>query len=241
MAINTRSHTDIERINALMSILKETYPNARIALLYTNSWELLVSVILSAQCTDVMVNKVTARLFEKYRTLESYVDARQEEFEQDIRQTGFYRNKARNILAAAKIIQGTYGGMIPKTMGEMLTIPGVARKTANVVLGNAYGVVEGIAVDTHVIRLSQRLRLVPLEHIGGKQHVTFEKQGRLCTDFIKDADPVKIETELMDVFPKDEWFTLTYRLIDHGRAVCKAQHPKCNECLLHLYCPASRT
>jgi endonuclease III len=237
---NTRSLINIERINKLMSILQTTYPNAHIALTYKNPWELLVSVILSAQCTDIMVNKVTARLFDKYKTLESYLSARQEEFEQDIRQTGFFRNKARNILAAAKIVKQRFDGVVPKTMQEILTIPGVARKTANVVLGNAYGVIDGIAVDTHVIRLSQRLRLVPLEKIGGKREVTFPKGEKTITDFIKDADPVKIETELMGMFSKDKWFALTYRLIDHGRAVCKAQHPQCESCPLEPFCPVSR-
>ena len=236
----TRSHHDIERINKIMSILQITYPGARIALVYGNPWELLVSVILSAQCTDIMVNKVTARLFEKYQTLESYIRADPQEFAQDIRQTGFYRNKARHILAAAKIIQDTFMGVVPKTMDEMLTIPGVARKTANVVLGNAYGIVEGIAVDTHVIRLSQRLRFVDLPRIGGKKPVIIPKAGTQLTDFIKDADPVKIETELMGLFPKDEWFPLTYRLIDHGRAICKARKPECPDCPINTFCPVSR-
>jgi len=236
----TRSHADIERINKIMSILQAAYPNAHIALRYTNPWELMVSVILSAQCTDIMVNKVTALLFKKYTTLQSYIQATPQEFEADIRRTGFYRSKTRHILAAAKMIAGTYGGAVPKTMREMLTIPGVARKTANVVLGNAYGIVEGIAVDTHVIRLSQRLRLVTFGSIGGKQKATFRKGYRTVTDFVRDADPVKIETELMGIFPKNEWFPLTYRLIDHGRAVCKAKNPTCLDCPLLLYCPASR-
>jgi endonuclease III len=236
----TRSHTDMERINAIMSILRSSYPHARIALHYKNPWELLVSVILSAQCTDVMVNRVTELLFRKYPTLESYVTADLKEFEADIHKTGFFRNKAQHILKAAVIIKETYKGMIPKTMDGILTIPGVARKTANVVLGNAYGIVEGIAVDTHVIRLSQRLRFVHSETIGGKHPVLFDMKNTTMTDYVKDADPVKIENELMALFPRDEWFPLTYRLIDHGRAVCKAQHPNCSMCPLVSYCPVSR-
>ena len=144
----------------ILKILKKTYPNAKIVLNYKNNWELLVSVILSAQCTDKKVNEVTKKLFERYSTLNDYIKANPKEFEQDIRQTGFYHNKAKNVLAAAKIVKEKFDGKLPKTMAEMITIPGVARKTANVVLGNAYGIVEGIAVDTHVHRLSQRLRLV---------------------------------------------------------------------------------
>lgn len=173
--------------------LKRQYPKAKMILNYWNNWELLVAVILSAQCTDKMVNKVTADLFKKYKKLDDYVKANQNEFEKDIRSTGFFRNKAKNILAAAKKIKKEFGGKIPKTMEEMLTIPGVARKTANIVLGNAYGIVEGIAVDTHVKRLSNLFGL-------------------------SDEDnPDKIEQDLMKLFPKKDWFTLTYRLIDYGR------------------------
>lgn len=236
----TRSHTDIERINKIIIILSETYPDAKIALEYSNPWELLVSVILSAQCTDIMVNKVTAGLFRKYTSLESYVRANLQEFEEDIHKTGFFRNKAKHIVESAKRVKNEFGGIVPKTMEELLTLPGVARKTANVVLGNAYGVVEGIAVDTHVIRLSQRLRFVSLKYIGGKQHLSCNNNGTIVTDYIKDADPVKIENELMMQFPKKAWFTLTYMLIEHGRALCKAQNPKCSHCPVAVYCPVSR-
>lgn len=229
-----------QRIIAILSLLKKTYPYAKIVLTYGNRWELLVSVILSAQCTDVMVNKVTEKLFKKYPTLDDYVKADVREFEQDIKSTGFYHNKAKNILSAAKIIKEKFGGAIPKTMTDMLTIPGVARKTANVVLGNAHGVVEGIAVDTHVHRLSQRLRLVDLNKIGGKKEITFTKAGKTVVDYKKDADPVKIEQELMKVIPKSDWFKTTYLLIDHGRAVCKAQNPDCVHCVLNKLCPVSR-
>lgn len=242
-----------ETASRVVSLLKAAYPKARIVLRYSNSWELLVSVILSAQCTDVMVNKVTEKLFKKYPALADYVNADPSEFEQDIKSTGFYHNKAKNILAAAKLIKEKFNGKIPRTMDEMLTIPGVARKTANVVLGNAYGVVEGIAVDTHVLRLSQRLRLVDLDKIGGKKTINFTRPGLPglrpgfqeqpieVLDYKKDTDPVKIETELMRVIPKQDWFRATYLLIDHGRAVCKAQNPNCAACVLRDACPSSRT
>ncbi|MDP2695831.1 MAG: endonuclease III [bacterium] len=200
-----------KRAAKIIVILKKLFPKSKIALNYSNNWELLVAVILSAQCTDKKVNEVTARLFNKYRKLDDYVAAfishkKIEEFEQDIRSTGFYRSKAKNILAAAKIVKNKYKGKLPRTMEEMLELPGVARKTANVVLGNAYGVVEGVAVDTHVIRLSQKLGLT------------------------KYKDPVKIEKDLMAILPKKEWFNFTYRLIDYGRKYCPAKqkdHSKC--------------
>ena len=227
----------------VLALLEKHYPHARIVLRYGNPWELLVAVILSAQCTDVMVNKVTEKLFATYRSLDAFVRADIKEFEQDIRSTGFYHNKAKNILAAAKLVKEKFHGSVPKTMEELLTIPGVARKTANVVLGNAYGVVEGIAVDTHVLRLSQRLRLVDLDKIEGKKRFSFARPGLAKLkgiDYKKDADPVKIERELMAVIPQKDWFKTTYLLIDHGRAVCKAQNPNCAACILHDLCPASR-
>lgn len=192
-----------ERAAKIVKELKRLFPKTKIVLKYKNNWELLVAVILSAQCTDKKVNEVTAKLFKKYRTLDDYLSAKQEEFEQDIKQCGFYRNKAKNILAAGKVIKEKYKGKIPKTMEEIDALPGVARKTANVVLGNAYGVVEGIAVDTHVIRLSQKLGLTSYK------------------------DPVKIEQDLMKLLPKKEWFDFTYRLIDYGRGVCPARKHTC--------------
>lgn len=236
------------RVETILSLLKTNYSQAKIILEYRNAWELLVSVVLSAQCTDRTVNKVTEKLFQKYPALEDYVKAKPTEFEQDIKSTGFYHNKAKNILAAAKIIKEKFEGRIPRTMGEMVTIPGVARKTANVVLGNAYGIVEGIAVDTHVLRLSQRLRLVDLDTIGGKKKIVFKRDGLAKSqdhllsviDYKKDADPVKIESQLMQVVPKADWFNVTYLLIDHGRAVCTAQNPDCTHCVLRELCPASR-
>lgn len=237
---------------------------------YENNFELLVSVILSAQCTDVRVNIVTAKLFKKYPRIADYANADMKELEQDIKSTGFYHNKAKNIQGAAKMILGKFGGKLPKTMQEMLTIPGVARKTANVVLGNAYGIIEGIAVDTHVIRLSQRLRLVDVDKIGGKKpaHVSQTLSSRtsearsgnytddsyrfrakpaspagrpgMTVDYYRDASPEKIEKELMQVLPKDQWFKMTYLLIDHGRAICKAQKPECGKCSVSKYCPVAR-
>src|SRR3989344_2004635 len=194
------------RAAKILKVLQNVYPGAIIALKFDNLIHLLVAVILSAQCTDKKVNQVTETLFKKYKTVDDFADANSKTFEQEIRPTGFYRTKTRNIITAAKMLRKDFGGTVPKTMEEILRLPGVARKTANVVLGNAYGVVEGIAVDTHVRRLSQRL------------------------GFSTDADPVKIEQDLMQLFPKKDWFKLTYTLIDHGRAVCKAPTPKCEVC-----------
>jgi endonuclease-3 len=264
----------VSQITKIVSILKNTYPDARIVLNYGNNWELLVAVILSAQCTDVKVNQVTEKLFPKYRKtknkkqktkndeeleISNFADAQLAELENDIKSTGFYRNKAKNIRAAAKMILEKFGGKLPKTMAEMLMFPGVARKTANVALGNAYGVVEGIAVDTHVLRLSQRLRLVPVDKIGGgNKPVYFNKvpfvipakagiysnrfrvKPGMTLDYYKDARPEKIEAELMRVVAKNDWFKLTYLLIDHGRAICKAQNPDCRKCQLQKVCPVSR-
>lgn len=183
--------------------LKELFPHASIALKYKNPWELLVAVQLSAQCTDKKVNEVTAKLFKKYRSIEDYIQADPKEFEKDIHSCGFFRNKTKNILSAAKIVEEQFRGKVPRVMAEILTLPGVARKTANVVLGNAYGVVEGIAVDTHVMRLSQKLGLT------------------------NQKDPVKIERDLMRILPKKEWFPITYRLIEYGRQICPARKHDC--------------
>lgn len=184
------------------SQLKKFFPRAKIVLNYSNNWELLVAVILSAQCTDKKVNEVTAKLFKKYKTLDEYVTVNQSEFEQDIYSTGFYRNKAKNILASAKIVKHKFHDKVPNTMEDLLTLPGVARKTANIILGNAYGIVEGIAVDTHVRRLSQKF------------------------DLTSEKDPVKIEKDLMALLPKSEWFEFTYRLIEYGRKYSPANKVK---------------
>ncbi|MGA1845292.1 MAG: endonuclease III [bacterium] len=205
-----------KRAAAIVEELKRLFPEARIALDYRSNWELLVSVILSAQCTDKKVNEVTERLFKKYTTLDDYVSADQGEFEEDIRQTGFFRNKAKNILASAKMVKERFGGQVPRTMEELLLLPGVARKTANIVLGNAYGIVEGIAVDTHVRRLSIKLGLTDHE------------------------DPNKIEQDLMKLLPKEEWFDFTYRLISYGRQICPARKHDCTgHPLTMIYPPAA--
>lgn len=234
----------------IIGILKKTYPAARIALNFANHWELLVAVILSAQCTDIMVNKVTRKLFAKYKTLDDYVNADHNQFEQDIKSTGFYHNKAKNILASAELVKERFGSKVPDKMKELISLPGVARKTGNIVLGNAYHVVEGIAVDTHVIRISQRLRLIDLSQIGGKKTMYFKRPGLNRTsrpgleleeiDYIKDANPEKIEKELMKTIPKGDWQKITYMIIDHGRAICKAQNPNCTICPLKSLCPSVR-
>ena len=201
--------------------LEREYPDAGIVLNFGNHWELLVAVELSAQCTDKKVNEVTAKLFEKYHTVEDYAGVSQEELESDIRPTGFFRNKAKHIIAAAQKVLADFGGQVPASMAELLTLPGVARKTANIVLGNAYPEAyaadpdSGIAVDTHVNRLSQRLGLA------------------------ESTDSEKIERELMAIVPRDDWFRLTYLIIEHGRAICTAQRAKCGECLLNDICPSA--
>ena len=195
-----------DRARRIVAALARTYAEAECALVHSNALGLLVATILSAQCTDVRVNLVTGGLFKKYRTFDDYVHADRKAFEQDIHSTGIYRNKAKNILAAAKMLKEKFGGKIPRTMEELLELPGVDRKTGNIVLGNAYGIVEGIAVDTHVKRLARVLGLS------------------------REENPEKIEQELMQIFPKKEWFTLTYRLIDYGRKYCTARphdHAKC--------------
>lgn len=209
---------DTIRIETIWKILKAQYSKAHIMLLYANPWELLVAVILSAQCTDVRVNIVTATLFTKYKTLTDYAKANSKEFEQDIRSTGFYHNKAKHIIGAAGMVLNKFHGSVPNTMEELLTLPGVARKTANVVLWNAYHKNEGIAVDTHVLRLTERLHLV-----SPKAY----------------KNPVKTEQELMNIVPNSEWGNITYRLIDHGRAICQAKKPKCRLCPLQKICPSA--
>lgn len=205
-----------KRAGKVLAELKKLFPEAKIALNFSSHWELLVAVVLSAQCTDKKVNEVTEVLFRKYPALEDYLDADAREFERDIKPTGFYRNKAKNILASARIVREKHGGKIPKTMDELLALPGVARKTANIVLGNAHGIVEGIAVDTHVRRLSRKLGL---------------------TD---NRDPDKIERDLMALLPKEEWFDFTYRLIEYGRKICPARKHECtNHPLTRIYPAAS--
>jgi len=220
--------------------LAHEYKHAKIALNYSNPWELFVAVVLSAQCTDKMVNTVTNRLFKKYTKLSDYVNAETKEFEKDIQSTGFFRTKAKNILESARIVETKYNGMLPKSMIELLKLPGVARKSANVILSNAFSIVEGVAVDTHVLRISQRLRLVDTNTIGKGKNVQFEHKGRTIIDYKKGVSAEKVEKQLMTIFKKSQWFHLTYYIIEHGRKVCKARNPNCSECALSRMCPVSR-
>jgi len=196
--------------------LRKAYPDAHCALNHSNPFELLIATILSAQCTDARVNIVTADLFRKYRGPADYLNVSQVELEKDIHSTGFFRNKAKNIQGACQRLIEVYGGAIPRTMEEILTLPGVARKTANVVLGNAFGIAAGVVVDTHVSRLSQRL------------------------DLTKNKTPEKIEQDLIELVPTRHWIMLPHWLIFHGRQICEARKPKCSECVLSDQCP-SRT
>jgi len=202
-------------VGEVIARLKREYPDAKTALNWSNPLELLVAVILSAQCTDERVNRVTERLFRKYRTAEDYAGAPLEELEQDIRPTGFYRNKARAIQGMARALLERHGGEVPKTMEELVALPGVGRKTANVVLGNAFGVNEGVVVDTHVRRVSRRLGLTSSD------------------------DPEKIERDLLPQVPEEERTLFAHLLIFHGRRVCKARRPDCPGCVLNDICPSS--
>jgi endonuclease-3 len=190
------------------------YPDVTCALTHRSPWELLVATILSAQCTDKRVNEVTPALFAKYPTPADFAAVRPEVLAQDIRSTGFFNNKAKSISGAAKRLLSDFGGKVPKTMEEMLTIPGAARKTANVVLGTAYGIASGVVVDTHVMRISRRL------------------------DLTKQSDPVKIERDLEKIIPKEKWILFSHQVIHHGRALCTARNPRCTECLLDPICYA---
>jgi endonuclease III len=195
--------------------LKAEYPDARTELDWSNPLELLVATILSAQTTDVQVNRVTESLFSKYRTAEDYADFTADELEEDIRPTGFYRNKARSLRGMASALVEEHGGEVPRTMSELVALPGVGRKTANVVLGNAFGTHEGIVVDTHVRRVSGRLGLT------------------------ESSDPVKIEQELMRLVPEGDWTIFSHLLILHGRRTCKARKPDCPNCVLNDICPSA--
>lgn len=204
-----------QRMAKVIELLEKEYPNAKTALNYNNPLEILVATMLSAQTTDLRVNIVTASLFKKYRTPEDYANADIKELEQDIHSTGFYHNKARNLQKCCHLLVEKFNSHVPKTMDELLELPGVARKTANIVLYNAFGIVSGIAVDTHVNRLSQRLGL---------------------TD---NDDSAKIENDLIEITPKEKWMKLTDLLIFHGRKVCTAKKPKCKICALNKYCPCA--
>ena len=205
-----------ERAPEIIRRLEAAYPDAKVALNFSNPLECLVATILSAQCTDEKVNEVTATLFTKYRTPEDYLAVPEDELRADIKPTGFFNQKAASIRAACQRIVEVYGGEVPGTMEDLLTLRGVARKTANIVLGNSFGVVEGIAVDTHVKRLANRI------------------------GFSDESDPVKIEQDLMRLIPREKWFSFTYVLIDHGRAICHAKKPRCTECPIEPLCPSSQ-
>lgn len=203
-----------EKIIEIIRRLKKAYPDPKTALDFNSPFDLLVATVLSAQTTDVLVNKVTAVLFRKYRSVRDYADVPLEKFQKDISSINFYRTKAKNIQASAQIIVEEFRGKVPKTMEELVTLPGIARKTANIILSNAYGIIAGIAVDTHVKRLAYRLGLT------------------------KNGDPVKIETDLLEITPREDWAHLSHLLIFHGRKVCQAKNPKHEECVLSDICPS---
>jgi len=204
-----------ERTREIIRRLKRTYPGAKCSLNHSNPFELLIATILSAQCTDERVNIVTADLFRKYKKPDDYVEVSPRELEKDIQSTGFFRNKTKSIQGTSKVLLEEYGGEVPHTMEELLELPGVARKTANVVLGNAFGVKAGVVVDTHVTRLSHRLDL------------TQEKTAE------------KIERDLIEIVPKKDWVIFPHLMIYHGRKICKARNPLCAECQIEKQCPSS--
>lgn len=204
---------DAKKALEIIRILTEKYPVAKTALLHRDPLQLLVATILSAQCTDARVNIVTKELFKKYKTAKDYANSDPKKFEQEIKSTGFYKNKAKNIVNSCRMILEKFNGKVPKTMDELLLLPGVARKTANIVLGEGYGIIEGIAVDTHVRRVSFRLGLT------------------------ENTDPEKIEQDLMKLFPRNEWRNISNLLIFHGRETCMAKLPKCSICILNRSCP----
>ena len=212
--MNTRDAK--QRIRPIIRKLKKQYPEAATALEHGDPLELLVATILSAQCTDARVNLVTKDLFKKYRTADDYANADPRVFEQEIRSTGFFRNKTKSIIGMAQALVERHGGMVPSSMKELTALPGVGRKTANVVLGNAFGVDEGIVVDTHVKRLANRLELT------------------------SETDPVKIEQDLVQIVPKRDWTVFSHLLIHHGRQICSARTPKCEICPVNALCPSAK-
>jgi endonuclease III len=204
-----------QRVAEILQILASTYPKAECALLHRNAWELLIATILSAQCTDARVNMVTPGLFKKFPTPEDFAKAPLAEIEQEIRSTGFYHNKAKSISGAGRKLIEEFGGKVPRTMDELLQLPGVARKTANVVLGVAFGLAEGVVVDTHVLRLSRRLELTEA------------------------TDPKRVEQDLIKIIPRPEWIRFSHELIHHGRNICIARKPRCADCTLEKLCNSS--
>jgi len=200
------------RVKKILVILDQMYPGVTCALHHSSPWELLVATILSAQCTDKRVNMVTPGLFRKYPTMQDFASAPQEELAQDIRSTGFFNNKSKSVIGAARKILSEFVGEIPRSIDQLLTVPGAARKTANVVLGTAFGIASGVVVDTHVQRISRRL------------------------DLTKETDPVKIEGDLVKILPKEKWILFSHQIIHHGRALCIARNPRCAECRLEPLC-----
>lgn len=206
--------TEPQRVAAILAKLDEAYGNATCELKHQNAFQLLISTILSAQCTDVRVNQVAETLYRKYPDPKAFAYATPSELEQDIRPTGFFRNKTKSVMGASKTILEKFGGQVPRTMEEILTLPGVARKTGNVVLGTAFGIASGVVVDTHVLRLSNRL------------------------DLSRNEDPKKVEQDLMKIIPREKWIQFSHQLIWHGRRVCHARKPKCIECNMESLCYA---
>jgi endonuclease-3 len=213
----SRNHAEDRRVRAIISLLRQRYDSPRTVLRFSSPFHLLVATILSAQCTDKKVNEVTETLFARFAGPEDFARLRQEDLERDIRSTGFYRNKAKNIIAASKMICDEFNGSVPDTMSRLITLPGVARKTANIVLSSAFNRAEGIAVDTHVKRISQRL--------GLSRH----------------DNPDKIERDLMNIVPRECWIDINYMLVEHGRAVCTARKPQCGSCMINHLCPGSQS
>jgi endonuclease-3 len=216
VAKKPRGKATPERAAEIYARLAENYPNAHCALDFSTPFQLLVATILSAQCTDKRVNMVTPALFKRYRTAAAMADAKPEELEEMIKSTGFFRNKTKSLLAMSRAVAEEHGGRIPDTMDDLVELPGVGRKTANVVLGNAYDKNEGVVVDTHVGRVTARLGLT------------------------KETDPVKVEQDLVKLFPREQWTMLAHLLIEHGRTICEARRPKCEICFLNDICPSSR-
>jgi endonuclease-3 len=206
--------TNPQRVAAILAKLDEAYPNATCELKHENAFQLLISTILSAQCTDVRVNQVAETLYKKYPDAKAFAYATPSELEQEIRPTGFFRNKTKSVMGASKAIIEKFSGQVPRTMEEILTLPGVARKTGNVVLGTAYGIPSGVVVDTHVLRLSKRL------------------------DLSRNDDPKKVEQDLMKIIPQEKWIQFSHQIIWHGRRVCHARKPKCIECNIESLCYA---
>lgn len=261
---------DKNKSGEVIAILKNKYPDAGIVLNYGNPWELLVAVVLSAQTTDKQVNRVTEPLFDKYqkvrftiqdslfknkvkrledekdkgiiREIANFAVVKLAELQEDINSVGFYKNKAKYIKKSARMILEDYDGEIPDSIEEITKLPGVARKTGHIVIGNAYGAdkVEGIAVDTHVARLSQRLRMVDTEKISGKKAKKFERDEGEALDYYRGVNTDKVERQLMEKVPKEEWFRFTYLLIAHGRSICAARSPECSDCPVSHLCPSSR-